>query len=189
MTSKLSIGDPWPFTSSRGLVGRKCEPRWHALITAPQKEARAKKLLESSSCEVMYPTVDIVRHVNGRKYEFTKPFISGIIYVRFRYEPFWDSLRERRIITGVFSRDNVPIILSPDDIARVMGLPTEAERLEAERIEAEKPRVGEKAEIRSGPLSGFLVDVERTETGRVWWSHISGLKGEADEKVMKRVIG
>lgn len=46
MTLELRPGDPWPFRSSRGIVGRKCDPVWHALITAPQKEAHTKEVLE-----------------------------------------------------------------------------------------------------------------------------------------------
>ncbi len=183
----LRPGDPWPFTSSRGLVGSPCPPVWHALITAPQQESRAKKLLTSAGTEVVYPTETRARQINGKLHKTTRPMISRIVYAKFTYEPQWDTLRERRVIQGVFSRQTTPIALSGDDVARVMGLPTEAERLEAERIEAERPRAGEKAEIITGPLQGFFVDVDRVEFGRVWFETATGIKGEVPENQVRRI--
>lgn len=185
----LQIGDPWPFRSSRGIVGDPCEPVWHALITAPQQEAKRAGQLKNAGVTIRYPTVTKTRHINGTKREIIQPMISQIIYAQFSYTPQWDVMRDRKIITGVFARDGQPIALTPDDVARVMGLPTEAERIEAERIEAERPRVGERAKISGGPFDGFFVDVERVAHGRVWWSYVGGLsfKGEVPEADIKRV--
>ncbi len=186
MTLELEPGDPWPFASSRGLTGAPMAPKWFALITAPQREKRASDRLRNAGVEVRYPTVERTRHIRGQKRKFIHPMISQIIYARFRYAPQWDVMKERRLITGVFARDGQPIELSQDDIARVMGLPTEAERLEAARIEAMRPRVGEKAEILDGPLAGLMVDVTRVEFGRVWWAMVTGIKGDAPEKSIRR---
>lgn len=186
MTLDLKPGDPWPFTSSRGLFGLRIDPAWYALICAPQQEKRTAHKLIHAGAEVQYPTVTTVRHVKGQKREVERPMISGIIYARISYQPHWDVMRERQVITGVFSRGGEPIRLSDDDIARVMGLPTEAERIEAERIEAERPVVGGRAELTGGPLGGVMVDVERVEYGRVWWSTITGLRGTTDVQMVRR---
>lgn len=190
MSSKnLKIGDPWPFASARGITGQPCEPRWHALVTAPQKERGTRHRLQNADALVKYPTIEKTRHQRGKKRTFMIPVVPRIIYARFAYEPQWDVMKARRVVTGVFSRNGSPIVLSDDDIARVMGLPTEAERIEAERIEAMRPRVGEKAEMVDGPLKGFFIDVERVEYGRVWYSLATGIKGDAPQEMIQRVVG
>lgn len=189
MTLDLKLGDPWPFRSSRGIVGRKCDPVWHGLVTAPQKEAATAAQLEKAGCEVKYPTVETTRHDSqGRKVTRTGPMMPRIIYAQFTFEPQWDVMRQRRVIAGVFTVHGRPVALSEDDVARVMGLPTEAERIEAAEREARRPREGHKAEILSGPLSGFFVDVERVSAGRVWYSMVNGLKGQAPIDALQRVV-
>lgn len=184
----LEIGDPWPFASSRGITGELLSsPVWHALITAPQREAMTAAQLGNAQTEVRYPVVEKVRHQNGTKRVLEVPVIPRIIYARFRYEPMWDVMKGRRVIAGVFCRDGQPIYLTDDDVAKVMGLPTEAERLEAERIEAARPRPGEQARITDGPLRGFFVDVDRVAFGRVWYSTITGLRGDISESKIERV--
>lgn len=184
----LEIGDPWPFASARGITGGICvKPVWHALITAPQREAKVASQLENAQTEIRYPVTEKVRHPNGRKQVFEVPIVPRIIYARFRYEPMWDVMKERRVIVGVFCRDGQPIALTDDDVAKVMGLPTEAERLEAERMEALQPRPGEMAKIVDGPFKDFFVDVDRVAFGRVWYSTLTGIRGSIAEGKIQRV--
>lgn len=189
MTLDMKIGDPWPFKSARGITGAPCDPIWYALITAPSKERETRHRLQSAGCTVKYPTIEKTRHQHGKKRSYIQPVIPRIIYARFRYQPQWDVMRDRRVIVGVFSRGDAPIVLSEDDISRVMGLPTEAERLDAERLDAIMPRPGEKAEIIEGPFAGFFVDVDRVEYGRVWFSMAAGLKGDIALPMVKRCSG
>ncbi len=190
MSSNLKIGDPWPFESVRGFTGAPLsEPVWHALITAPQREQKAAHKLGNAGVEVHYPTIEKNRHIRGKTRKYVHPMISQIIYARFRYVPNWDVMRDRRLITGVFSIGCVPLELSADDVSKVMGLPTEAERLEADRIEAMRPKVGQQAEITDGPLKGFFVDVTRVEYGRVWFETFGGIKGDAEEEMIQKVVG
>lgn len=185
MTLDLKTGDPWPFQSSRGIVGKPCAPVWHALVTTPQKEAETAKRLEKAGCEVQYPTFERSRHVCGKKKIFEVPVIPRIIYARFSYAPQWDVMKARRVVQGVFSQYGRPVSLSADDIAVVMGLPTEAERLQADALEASRPKAGGRALITVGPFSGFFVDVSRVEFGRVWWEMAGGIKGEAPMAAMR----
>lgn len=143
--------------------------------------------MASAGTEVVYPTETRARNIAGKLHKTEHPMISQIVYARFTYEPQWDVLRDRRVICGVFTRQGLPIALSGDDIARVMGLPTEAERMEAERIEAQRPRVGEQAELQVGPFAGFMVDVDRVEFGRVWYSMATGVRGSAPEAILRRL--
>lgn len=192
MSYNPSIGDAYPFQSARGLTGRPLSaPVWHALITAPQKEAKTAHKLEIAGCEVQYPVVTRTRHIRGKRHDFTSPMISQIIYAKFIDQPNWDVMKERRIITGVFASGNIPVVLSENDIARVMGLPTEAERVEQERIEAMTPAVGERVTLKTGPFEGFMVDVSSTERGRVWFESAMGMRftGEASVEDIQREAG
>lgn len=187
--SDIEIGDPWPFENVRGFTGKPISPVWHALITAPQFEAKTSSKLEAAGVEVHYPKKTIVRHIRGNRREYVSPMISQIIYAKFSFAPQWDVMKDRRLITGVFCIGNEPIRLKPDDINIVMGLPSEAERIEKERIDAERPRVGERAEITKGTFEGFFVDVTKVHSGRVWFDMINGLKGEVSQQNIRRVVG
>lgn len=189
MTLELKSGDPWPFRSARGLTGTQLDhPATYALITAPQGEGRAKSLLEAGrSVSVQFPTRTRVRHVCGKRRETSHPIIPRIIYATFRCAPQWDVLRARRVIVGVFCHHGRPVKLSPDDVARVMGLPTEAERQETAAREAARPRIGEMAKITMGPLSGFFVEVREVSGGEVLFEMSSGIRGRADVNALRRV--
>jgi len=186
MTLDLQKGDAWPFRSSRGLTGAPCKPAWYALITAPMKEKDVRHRLQNSGVVVKYPTRTKVWHQHGKKRTLIQPVIPRIIYARFRYEPNWEVLRERRVIVGVMSRESRPIELTADDIARVMGLPTEEERQQAAQKDALRPRAGERAEIVLGPLKGFFVDVTAVRGGQVWFETLTGIKGATEEKMLRR---
>lgn len=191
MTLNLDIGDAWPFASSRGLTGAPMDtPTWFALVTAPQKEKRASDRLKNAGVNVRYPTKDLQRHIRGQKITYTVPFISQIIYAEFSYKPNWDVMRDRRVITGVFSRDGVPIALRETDVAKVMKLPVVALRLETEKQEAIKPKVGEPAKLIDGPFADFFVDVTKVDGARVWYEVITELgriKGEDASGLVQRV--
>ncbi|AUQ64425.1 transcription termination/antitermination protein NusG [Phaeobacter inhibens] len=196
MTLDLKEGDPWPFRSSRGIVGKPCEPVWHALITAPQKEAHTKEVLErvfdGAGVQVVYPEVSKFRKVNGQDREFVSPMIARIIYAKFSYEPHWDVMRQRRIVSGVFSIADKPVRLAQDDVDQAMGLPTEQERQELERIRAIMPCAGEPAKLIGGPFKGFFVDVKKVEAGRVWYEMAFGdrrVSGEDTQGLVQRVAG
>jgi len=183
MTLNLNMGDPWPFESTRGLTGRPLSsPLWFGLLVAPQTEAKAKGKLERAGVQVQYPTDEVVRHRNGKKHTFIRPYISGIIYAQFDYAPQWDVLKERRIISGVFCNGNNPVPVPDAVVRKIVGLPLEEERLEAERIAALTPDDGEKVKLMGGLLDGFQVDVVRTRQGRVWYrgiTDIGTIEGEA----------
>lgn len=187
----MQIGDPWPFRSSRGLTGGGLQREvWHGLVVPPQKERRARDRLENAGVEVEYPTYKRIRHVNGRKTEFTIPAISQIIYAKFDRAPQWDVMKERGIITGVFSNGVHPVEIKYDVVCRVMGLPLESERLELERIKALTPVLGESVHLNHELLGGLFVDVEKTALGRVWWRYVtrSGvIRGEAGIEDIRRV--
>lgn len=160
------------------------------MTCAPQREAKAAHKLGMAGIEVQYAVEERVRHHNGKKREYTVPKLPRIIYGRFTRAPNWDVIKERRIITGVFSLRGIPVIVPDETVREIMGLPLEEERLERERIAAMTPNDGEQVQLSLGPLAGFLVDVERVEQGRVWYRYISDIgpvRGEASIDGVQRL--
>jgi transcriptional antiterminator NusG len=99
-------------------------------------------------------------------------------------------MRDRRIIVGVFSDGEIPLVLTDEKIAEIMDMPETIIRLEDERIDAITPKVGGKAQIKDGPFMGFYVDVTKVEDGRVWYEFAFGsgrIKGESGIGSVQRV--
>ena len=160
------------FRSVRGLTKEPITPAWVPMTTLSQKEKYVKAMLEMAGATVMYPTVTKVRHHAGKKYETERPFISGLIYVQWHFRPLWHVLRERYNVKPMLI-GGVPYVMNADSVSRVMGLPTEAERIEAARIEATKPRVGERAWLAEGPLGGRCVDVTDIRNGVLYFDTVN----------------
>ena len=186
----MQVGDTVEFRSRRGLVGgRLPHPVWHALRVKPQTEAKAKRFLESAGCEVCYPIRERVHHIKGKERVYRHPMISGLIYARFFHEPLWHNLKDRRVITGVFMSGGKPYVLADDDVATFMGLPTQAETLEQERREAQMPVEGGRAEITSGSMKGFFIEVESIHDGKLrGWIVLEGQQRIRTEAKVSDVV-
>ncbi len=184
--TSLRVGAVLPVEGRWRITGQPLDtPEWYALRVRGESKAKAK--LEFAEVEVAYPVERDIRFKNGQRVERLKPVIPGLIYAKFRAAPMWHVLKERGIITGVVCRDQTPIILPPDIIRRVMGLPTEAERLAAAKAELLRVREGDKARILSGPLAGMVVDVRSMRGSRVWWA-AGFVKGEAEINGIERIL-
>ena len=194
--SGYTIGQAVDPATGQDFTGQDyARPVWHALQVLPRKEATARDALKAKGIHACFPDYETCWKAHGKTLCRRYPAIPGVIYAKFLGEPKWHVLKARRLISGVFSRNGIPIAIPGDVIRGVMGLPTEAEKLEAAREEmrrkqreANMPREGERARIAEGPLAGMLVDVERVKDGRVWFSTImGGLKGEARGDGMERI--
>ena len=187
--SRLKIGDPWPFASSRGLIGEPLDqPVWHALQVPPQRERAAREALRALGIHACYPERLTSWRVRGKHYKRAVPVVARIVYAKFTHRPNWDVFRARRIITGVVSWGSVPIAIPKDTIAAVMGLPTEAEKLEQARRELLMVREAEQAVITDGPLSGAIVDVRQIRGGIAWFNTLAGIKGTAPVSALARHV-
>lgn len=186
---QIKIGDTMPYDPPRGIAGEKlpvAEYRWHALRVPPMRERAACAMLKAQRVFAFCPMEDRVRFRKGRKIVQSFPTVTQIIYARFRHRPNWDVMLARKLITGVFCDGNIPIALHPDVIRAIQGLPTRAERLAEARAEMLRLRPGDRADMLDGPLAGFVVDVTRTEKGRVWWETIGGIKGSSEERLLAK---
>ena len=190
MRSEFTVGQVVPATPMRGVTHGARLPKavWHALCVAPGKEAAASKTLKAAGVYSFYPTEDRVYVVRGEKITRSYPTVTRIIYARFRHAPQWDVMRERKIITGVFCRGTDPIALPGDVIRIVQGLPTTAERIAAARAELLAIHPGDQAQIASGPMAGFAVDVMQVVDGRAWWQTVTGIKGSSAVGMLSKVM-
>lgn len=181
------FGRTYPLDYARGVIGARLSgPKWFALTVPSTKERAVTEYLKQKGVHSCYPERERSWVIRGKRHRRKYPVIAGVIYAKFRHEPQWDILKARRLITGVFSYGNTPIILPGDVVRLVMGLPTRAEEIQAAMDELKRIREGDRAEIVSGPLDGLLVDVRKVEAGRVWFETLTGIKGEMDASEMER---
>ena len=182
------IGQTLPLDASHAITGAPIAKVWFALRVPPQKERACREYLKARGIHACYPERDSTHRRRGKKIVRTLPIISQIVYAKFEAEPRWHILKARRIITGVFARDSIPIEIPGDVIRNVMGLPTVEEELEAARRDMLRVRPGDRATIKGGPLDGVLVDVEAVAHGRVWFATLTGVKGSGAEGSMERQV-
>jgi len=181
------IGQRFQYIAPRGFTGADLpKPVWHALTVQPGREASTRDMLANHGIHAQFPVDRRTRFRRGKKVVTAHPVVTRVVYAQFKAEPQWDVLKQRRLITGVYSRGSWPIEIPYDIIRAVMGLPTVAEELEAARQEMLRVREGDKAEITAGPLSGFMVDIQRVAHGRAWFTTLAGLKGEARVQDLER---
>lgn len=187
--SFYKIGQIVPMDYPRTIIGEELpKPTWFALNTPPQREHIARAALKAKGIHSCYPEREKTWTVRGKHVTRKYPEVTQIIYAKFRHAPQWDVLKHRRIITGVVSWGNVPIVIPGDTIRALMGLATEAEKLEQARRELLMVREAEQAVLTEGPFAGAIVDVHKVKGGMAWWETLTGIKGSAKTDKMERYV-
>jgi len=167
------IGETYPLETRRGILGQPlANPVWHPLKVRPLKELAAVGILKRLGVNAFVPTEDRTRTAHGRRTRYQHPTITQIIYARFAHVPHWDVMRARQIITGVYCVGSSPIILTPDAIRIIRGLPTRDEERRAALEELRRVNAGDRGVLITGPFAGLAVDVTRSADGRVWWQAV-----------------
>jgi transcriptional antiterminator NusG len=186
---EYKIGQIVPFEYQRTIVGEPLDkPTWFALNTPPQREHIAREMLKAKGIHACYPERERTWTIRGKHVTRKYPVVSQIVYAKFKHQPHWDVLKRRRIITGVVSWGTVPIAIPKDTIAAVMGLPTEAEKIEQARRELLMVREAEQAVITEGPFAGAVVDVRTIKGGIAWFEMLTGVKGSARVDTLERYV-
>jgi transcription antitermination factor NusG len=181
------IGQVLPIDRKRGLTGDPLDaPEWYALTVHGGKESAARDMLKANGIHAQYPVREVKYRQRGKAMIRKLPIITRVIYAQFCRQPQWDVLKARRLITGVYGIGETPLVIPYDVIRAVMGLPTVEEELEAARREMLRVRDGDKAEITTGPLAGFVVDVNRVADGVAWFTTVAGIKGTARIDTLER---
>lgn len=183
------LGQVLPWGRPRDIVaGPEIRPTWFGMTVPPQKERAVREFLRRKGIYAFYPSEERKRFIRGKKHITEVPFVSGCVYAQFTQSPQWDVLKfKRRLITGVYARQGQPITIPRDIIRHMQGLTVEAEKLRKARLEMLRVRPGDKAKIVSGPLEGFLVDVDSVANGQAWFKFMTGAKGSADLGTLERV--
>lgn len=185
----LSIGDVVPLDYPRTIEGGPLpSPVWFALTVPPNKENAARQHLRRRGIHCCYPEREIAYRTRGKRHKRIMPVIARVVYAKFQREPQWDVMKVRKLITGVYCYENRPIAIPGDVISQVMGLPTEAEKLEAARREMLRVREGDAAEILDGPMADMVVNVTAVRDGRVWWETLTGIRGTSSSGGLVRVL-
>lgn len=180
-------GQVVPFEYKRGLTGAPLpRPVWYALTVPGGKEAAARDMLGLRGIHAQFPTREVKYRQRGKQIVRKFPIITRVIYAQFHDAPNWDVLKQRRLITGVYGYGDRPMPIPYDVVRAVMGLPTVQEELEAARREMLRVRDGDKATISSGPLAGFVVNVDEVKDGIAWFETMTGIKGSAKVNTLER---
>lgn len=185
----LRIGDVVPLDYPRTIEGElMASPVWFALTVPANKENAAKQHLKRKGIHSCYPEREVAYRSRGKRHKRTMPVIARVVYAKFHREPQWDVMKARKLITGVYCYENRPIAIPGDVISQVMGLPTEAEKLEAARREMLRVREGDAAEILDGPMADMVVNVTAVRDGRVWWETLTGIRGTSSSGGLVRLL-
>lgn len=182
------VGQTVPLELGRDVVGIPISPVWHALIAPPTRESIARAHLRKKGVFAFYPEHKRCYSRRGKQIERKYPTISRIIYARFRAQPNWDVMLDRRIITGFFQHvGGEPVAIRSDDIRILQGLESTAERLAREREEAQRVYPGDRAIIIRGALSGRPVIVDAVSGDTAHCTDIeSGLPIVAERKTLSK---
>lgn len=177
---EYKIGQIVPYIPPRGIAGKPLPSAvWHALTVPGGREAAARDMLGCLGVHAEFPVRERKYQQRGKSIVRKLPIITRVIYAQFKAEPQWDILKQRKLITGVYGIGERPLVIPYNVVRSVMGLPTVEEELEQARRELLMAREGEQATILDGPLSGFVVDVEKVAGGMAWFSTLAGIKGSA----------
>jgi len=164
--------DAWQaMFGKRGIWIKDADPQWYIFVTAPQRELQAEAWLRRNGVhECWFPTEPRWRRIPRgmvRKVRYMAPIVPRYLFVMIDKEPNWDVLfdRARGKLTGVVSRDGVPMPICEADMLKMRHVPVTLEAIREKRRLASMIREGDRVEVMSGPLEGWMVDVSRIHAG------------------------
>lgn len=157
-------------------------PRWFAVQTLSNQEAKVKRYIEKFSeiealqdvvFEVLMPVETVTEIKNGKKLQKLKKFYPGYIFVHMSLYDDEDKILQKawsfvRNIEGVigFVGGDKPTPLKDVDIQRIMGQVKESKEREVPKLCFE---LGQQVKITDGPflnLTGRIDDID-AERGRL----------------------
>jgi transcription antitermination factor NusG len=186
---QYKIGQMVPLDYQRGITGAElAKPTWYALTVPGGKEAVARDMLEAKGIHAQFPVRDVKYSQRGKRIVRKLPIITRVIYAQFRHQPQWDVLKARRLITGVYGYGDRPLAIDYNIIRAIMGMPTVEEELQQARRELLRVREGDTATIGQGPLTGFVVNIDKVAGGMAWFTTLAGIKGSAATDTLERNV-
>lgn len=137
------------------------EPKWYVIHTLSGYENMAldglnkciaKNNLQDKIMEVKIPMEDVIEEKNGKKKVVQKKKYPCYVMLKMRYDDkLWHTIVNTRGVTGFCGPQGRPLPLTDDEV-RKMNL---------EKIVVDiKVNVGDKVKVVSGPLDGFVGEVQ-----------------------------
>ena len=163
----FAVGQTFRQPERQTITGQPVSPRWFALLTMPQGEAKAQAWLAVHGVESWYPTEVAWRIIPRakRKQKYLKRIAPGYLFARFEAEPNWPAIRYSRHKLRVVSIDGNPAPISDATMAEMQAIPDRLAEIKQRAIEARTIRPGDRATIRDGFMAGWAVDVSEIHDG------------------------
>ena len=155
------------------------EPKWFAVQTLSNQEAKAKRYLDKFTVveemedyifEVLMPTETVTEVKSGKKKTITRKFYPGYIFVKMRLYDDENKLMNKpwyfvREAQGVikFVGGNHPTPLKKSEIDRIISQVEESEGKEKPKVQYE---VGEMVKVMDGPFMNLVGKIEEIDPDR-----------------------
>jgi len=151
--------------TAKGLAAlRKADRQWYLAETMPTKEIEAQQAMQALGCGSIVPMRTVWRRQKHRqaKIKRTMPAFTRHIFIAPLTLSTWRLIFECELIRGVLSLEGmpkaIPLLALTEFIDRMAPdmMPPDAARHMQSRLEFQE---GDRVEVLSGALSGYMVDV------------------------------
>lgn len=143
------------------------QPRWHCLITYPQRETQAERWLDLRGVYSFFPVKVTYKAVMGQRRKIVSRYLPGYVFAQFPGE-----MIAHRVLGTPFIRDAIrlsdgrPGILNPDDLRALHRMRDVDEHQKSEAADAKRIKAGQKVRLISGVMAGQEVEVLSVSCGR-----------------------
>ncbi len=152
---------PPPHVGPCSLVYATGEPRWHAVMVKPQKEAAAQAWLGQCGVYSFFPVTTRERKWQGKRKILTSRYLPGYLFARFPGIPIAHKImaRDRLIRDFMRLRDGRIGILAPADLEALHAMRAQDEEAKERQRQAALIRTGDRVRILYGILDGIDSEV------------------------------
>lgn len=125
--------------------------RWHALLTAPQGEARAEAWLKARGVYSFHPVTRRVVTIRGKAVSRVSRYLPGYVFARFPGEMIWHHVRAcAHIRDCIRMASGEPGILRPADLTSLHDMRDRDDEAKEAQRRAAMIRRGDKVRIMTG---------------------------------------
>lgn len=144
------------------------DPRWHALITIPQREDAAEAMLARHEVYAFHPVTTRTATIRGKRKTVRSRYLPGYVFARFPGPVIWHKLFASPLLAdAVRHSSGWPAILMPADLERLHAMRAMDEAEMERQRQAKIIRRGDRVRILSGVFEGEEVEVLDLAGGHV----------------------
>lgn len=142
-------------------------PRWHALMTAPQAEAKAEAWLKARGVYSFHPVTRRVVTIRGKAVSRVSRYLPGYVFARFPGEMVWHRVHAcTHVHDCIRMASGQPGILRPDDLTALHAMRDRDDEAREAQRHAAMIRRGDKVRVLSGLWSGQQTEVIAIRNGK-----------------------